>query len=191
MSKQTFDPITATVADINKLIASIKQRGATIQNDIQAAGVASLYQVATHGNTTPLNTLYLALPEGARKTGFALWAMKFGGVKLNTGKTKKTAPFILADKAETDVQGAVGTPWYKVQSERSLDSLVDVQKSVDQLLKRLAKAAQEGRVPADQKALLDHLTAAVGSYHREDVQPAVPGGVLARAQTLALPAQVH
>ena len=141
MSK--FDYKSASVAQINTAIASIQKRGVPVVADVQMAALACLVQVQEHGNVSPLNALYLAVEgvKGLRSTALAQWAVKFGSVEINPDSAARKVLPLSYVKGKVDIAAAIELPWFKFKSEASIDEMVDVEKALDSLIKRLGKAA--------------------------------------------------
>lgn len=170
----TFNHLTASVAQIDKAIESIRGRGARIDSDIQAVGLACLVQIKNHGNVTPLNTLYKALPNGMRSTAFALWAVKFGGVEINQdSKARKAVPLAYVSADAVNLEEAAAQSWHKVKTEPTLAQCIDVEKAVDGLLRRLAKAPSVSN-PELVKRLVELRKGTTKRAENAPVLPALP-----------------
>ena len=163
-------------AQINKAAAIINKQGAKLQAIVQTMGLAALYQVATHGNVTPLNTLYKALPAGMRKTAFALWAVQAGGVRINDDKKSKAELPLAFDRATTvDFQYAETTEWFTVKSEKTLDEVAfDIQAAMERIFKQASKNSKG----VTDKALFERLKKAM-------VPPTITADVDAAAEVPA------
>ena len=197
-----FDYKTATVAQINTAIADIKATGKKWQQDVQDVLLACYVQIQAHRNTTPLNALILAIPEGGRRAAVIVHATRFGGVELNKGKNKDKQP-VCVFEGTPDVALALANPWWKVKTEKPVETLVDAAASLDRLLHKLLKAADEGRTTEEDKALILRVNLAFRGSQAEATKAegeateiAVPGGVAEvpaalLAQAGELPAQVH
>lgn len=180
MSKVNYTQISP--AQIEKASALIRKQGAKLQDMVQTFGLAALHQVSAHGNVTPLNTLYKALPAGMRKTAFALWAVQAGGVKINTDKNSKEALPLAYDRdTSVNLQWAETTEWHKVKSEKSLDEVAfDIQAAMERIFKQISKNPKG----VTDKALYERLQKAM-------VPPTVSADVPAAAMPnhgIALPA---
>lgn len=143
---------TLDAAALAKLINSIKRRGELLDNDIQKAGVSCLMQVTLYGNTTYVNDLVNALPQGARKHAFVEWCLAHGQVSTldktndaDKAKLEKGLVFKLdKSKPETDPVAAFASKWWTFKPEKPLAEAFDVHKAVAQLVKRVAKASKQG-----------------------------------------------
>lgn len=126
-------------AEIDKQIKAIKATGTKLDGMIQQCGLDVLAHLEAHHDITLLNRLYVALPQGARKSAFAEWALKFGACKPNDGANKKEAPF-LNDRRATDLVGAATTPWFTFKPEPTVDNMFDLRGKLQAMMKAAAKA---------------------------------------------------
>jgi hypothetical protein len=158
MTKQIT--LISGAAAISKAVASIKNRGAKLDADIQLAGVSILAHIEQHHNVTLLNDLLLALPKGARKNALAEWAMANGQVKLNEGPTRKDVPFLYAKERITSLDKAWEKPWYDYAPTPDLIQTFDVQAAVAKILKQVANARKQNPdVEVKGENLLEQLAA--------------------------------
>lgn len=137
MDKKTLIVGNALIA---KAIASIANRGAKLDADIQLAGVSVLAHIEQHGDITLLNQLYQALAKGARKNAFAEWAMACGKVVLNEGPNRKDVPFLYSKDKATMLDLAWEKPWFEYKPEPDLITVFDVQAAVAKIIKQVASA---------------------------------------------------
>lgn len=140
-----------SVKEINTAIESIARRGKILDHDIHRAGVSCLKHAAEHGDTTLLDKLVLAMPQGSRKHAFMEWALAYGNVRaLDRGNDADKAAIeqgriFAKDKAKQyDEAGAIANAWYNFKPEPDLLTTFDVQKAVAQLIKRATNATKEG-----------------------------------------------
>lgn len=140
-----------SVKEINTAIESIARRGKILDHDIHRAGVSCIKHAAEHGDTTLLDKLVLAMPQGSRKHAFMEWALAYGNVRaLDRGNDADKAAIeqgriFAKDKSkEYDEAGAIANAWYNFKPEPDLLTAFDVHKAVAQLVKRVSKATKDG-----------------------------------------------
>lgn len=136
-----------SAAGIQAEIVAIGKMGKTLDLRVQHCAVAALQHMVEHKDHTLLVNLYDVLPKGMRRSAMASWIMQFSQLTANMdGATKAVKPFIL-DKAKTaDVEGAATTMWYDCgKPEQTPDQLLDVNKTVMSLLKKVKEAREAGR----------------------------------------------
>lgn len=140
-------------AAINKAIASIKRRGASLQNDMHKAAVSCLAHADKHGNVTPMRNLLEAVPNAVRKNALRSWAEQFG--KFTWNDTTKTLDF---DKSKsTTLDAAIAEPFWQWQPEAAYKPL-DLKTELAKLLKRVDTARKHGdAMPEDTVAVLQAL----------------------------------
>ena len=160
MSKVDF----TTVAGIKAEIASIAKAGKTLDGRIQRCAVAAFKHMIEHRDHTLLVELYQALSKGQRRASLAAWIMQFTQLTANTDAASKAEkPFVL-DKAKAfDLEGAMETMWYDAgKPEAAPDEILDVNKAVMTLLKKVKAAKDAGR-PV--KGLDDETLTALQTLH--------------------------
>lgn len=160
-------------AAIGKAIASIKNRGAKLDNDIQLAGLSVLAHTAEHGDTSVMDSLVNAMPKSARKLALVEWMLAYGRARKLDPKSKDEAALIKAgavfkfDKErKINLTGAQEKPWHEFKPEASVATAFDAQSAVAALLARMRGAAAKGmtiehkaQALADAKALVEMLGA--------------------------------
>ncbi|APU00333.1 hypothetical protein HOR55_gp46 [Ralstonia phage RS-PII-1] len=140
---------------LDKAITSIAKRGAQLDKDIQTAALSALKLLADHGGVEWINKLYLAMPNGSRRSSLAQWFIAFGACVANTDDaTKRERPFVYAKDKTTDLEGAAAVQWYDMKKEPEPDEVFDIQKALASIL---AKAKKAGKV--NDEKLLKHLQA--------------------------------
>lgn len=140
-------------AELNKEIALIKTAGKKLDDRIQHAGLSVINHAHLHGDVTVVNTLFLALPQGARAKALAEWLLAFGNVAKNTDKkSAKLAPFVY-DKARTvagedldkRLSEAAGMPWFKFAKKGDdVDSAYDLAAALKAMLARVDSTIAKG-----------------------------------------------
>ena len=160
MSKADF----STVAGIKAEIASIAKAGKTLDGRIQRCAVAAFEHMIEHRDHTLLVDLYKALSKGQRRASMAAWIMQFTQLTANTDPaTKADKPFVLDKEKAADLEGAKETMWFDAgKPEASPDEILDVNKAVMALLKKVKAAKDAGR-PV--KGLDDETIAALQTLH--------------------------
>lgn len=154
----------STSVAIRTEIGSIAKAGKILDGRIQRCAVASFEHMIEHRDHTLLVELYQALSKGQRRGAMAAWIMQFTQLTANTDPaTKADKPFIL-DKAKTpDLETAKETMWHDCgKPEAAPDEILDVNKAVMALLKKVKAAKDAGR-PI--KGLDDETIAALQTLH--------------------------
>lgn len=137
MTKNTI--VYLDKAALDKAISSIAKRAATLDADIQQAGLSCLKHLADHGDVGFVNRLYLALGKGNRKAALSSWFLAYGQLVANTGDNKKEMPFkYTKDKEATDLQGAAIDPWFDHKPDADPDQVFDVRKALEGIIKKAA-----------------------------------------------------
>ena len=160
MSKADFSTATGIRAEI----ASIAKAGKTLDGRIQRCAVAAFLHMIEHRDHTLLVELYQALSKGQRRASMAAWIMQFTQLTANTDPaTKAEKPFVLDKDKTADLETAKETMWYECgKPEASPDELLDVNKAVLALLKKVKAAKDAGR-PI--KGIDDETFAALQTLH--------------------------
>ncbi len=138
-------------AAIDKAIASIKNRGAKLDADIQKAGLSVLAHTAEHGDTGVMDRLVNAMPKSARKLALVEWMLAYGRARKLDPKNKEEAQAIKEgrvfkfDKERTlDLDGAIEKPWHEFKPEAEVSTAFDAQAAVASVIARLKKAQSSG-----------------------------------------------
>lgn len=153
-----------TAAGIKAEIASITKAGKTLDGRIQLCAVAAFEHMLAHRDHTLLVELYQALSKGMRRASMAAWIMQFTQLTANTDPASKAdKPFVLDKEKAYDLEGAKETMWHEAgKPEAAPDELLDVNKAVVALLKKVKAAKDAGR-PI--KGLDDETMAALQTLH--------------------------
>lgn len=147
----------APKAAVERMIASIKLRGAKLDTDLHSAACACLNHLAMHGDVTLINRLVLALPKTARRNALMVWAMAFGKVMLNPDqKTIEVMPLAYDRDGKTDLEGAVAKPFWEFRNVREGGSEWLYMDYIAGVMKTLARHAL---TDPKAKAALDAITA--------------------------------
>ena len=160
MSKPDF----STASGIRAEITSIAKAGKTLDGRIQRCAVAAFEHMIEHRDHTLLVELYQALSKGQRRASMAAWIMQFTQLTANTDPaTKADKPFVLDKEKSFDLETAKETMWHECgKPEAAPDELLDVNKAVIALLKKVKAAKDAGR-PI--KGLDDETFAALQALH--------------------------
>lgn len=147
--KKTALKLIVGTAAIDKAIASVKNRGAKLDADIQLAGLSILAHIDQHGDTTLADRLFNAMPKGARRLALAEWFVTFGKVAALAQKTDAEAigagrVFGYAKDRTTDMEGAGAKPWHECRKEAAPAEVFDVQAAFHALMKRIENAKSKG-----------------------------------------------
>lgn len=150
-------------AAINKAIASIKNRGAKLDNDIQLAGLSVLAHASEHGDTSTMDALVNAMPKSARKLALVEWMLAYGQARKLDPKNKDEAAAIKAgrvfqlDRTRTlDLESAQAKPWHTFKPEAAPSTAFDAQAAVASVLARMRGAAAKGlSIEHKEQALAD------------------------------------
>lgn len=133
-------------------IASIKTRGAKLDNDIQLTGLSILAHIQKHREVSLFGQLYDAMPKGSRKNALLKWAVAFGCITVNMDKdTCKAQPFLFnkerADSEKgTDLQGATDKPWFLFKPEATPRDEFSFDEALAKLQELVAKKIKAGVV---------------------------------------------
>lgn len=147
-------------ADINKAITGIETRGAKLDSDIQAVGVAVLTHFGKFNDVRLVNRFYRALGKGARHEALSSWLLSYAAVSANADKeTKGEKPFVNDKDKTTDPATAATDMWYAHKPSKTPDHVLDLQKAVRAILK---KAASSTRIEHGDLAMLKAVALAAG-----------------------------
>lgn len=111
--------VAMSVAEANKSIDSIAKLGAKLDAQIHHTAVSALTHHATHGDTTLINRLILAMPKSGRKNALVAWAVHFGGLLINDDKASRDAAPLLhvKDAPEFDQDAALAEPFWMFKAK--------------------------------------------------------------------------
>lgn len=147
--------IITNVDALGKAIASIANRGAKLDHDIQVAAVSVLAN-AEHGNPVLADRLVQAMPKGSRRNALVQYLLTFGRLEV-VGKDVAKATgrvFQFAKDKKYDPEGAMATMWYDFKKEADIQTVFAVDKGVQALLDKLTKAKAAGKTIEGQAAAL-------------------------------------
>jgi len=154
--------------EIQKAVDSIKNRGAKLDASIQQAGLSVLNHIELHGDTTLADSLFNAMPKGARRLALVEWMLSYGMVRVLNSKNEMDKDALAAgrtfgiDRAKkTDLVAAAETMWFDMKKEGSVQEAFDVQAAVQSLLKRIQGMQDKGSVKIEHADLIAKLTAVI------------------------------
>jgi hypothetical protein len=133
--------------EIKHTIGLIKTAGNVMDERIHSTGVSIINHANECGDWTQVNALYQALPKSARRVGFVEWVVAFTPLKFDD----KAKVFLRAksSKKAYDVEGAEATPFWDFTVEHTsalnVDTLLVIEKLIEQAQKKLVKAQEDGR----------------------------------------------
>lgn len=138
-------------AALDKAIASIKNRGAKLDNDIQNVGLSVMAHTAAHGDTSVMDRLVNAMPKSARKLALIEWMLAFGCARLlkkedaeEALRMKEGAVFKFDKTRKLNLEGAQAKKWHEFKPEAAVATAFDAQAAVSNLLARMRSAAAKG-----------------------------------------------
>ena len=117
-------------AGIATAITSIVKRGASLDQLIQQTAVSVVDHIEKHGDITLANRLQVSMPKGSRSNALAAFLLATGKIKVrvmpeNATKAMKDAfkdqPFEFNRDGKTDMEKALGTPWYEFKKPKSIE----------------------------------------------------------------------
>lgn len=133
---------------INKNIRLIQDAGIKLDARIHETGVSILNHAADHGDWTPIQRLYDALPKSARRGAFVKWVKDFSPLNFDD-KTQKWAKSGKNTSRVYDVDGANKNPFWDYTKEivgtLDVDKLLVLPVMVSQAIARLEKAEENGQ----------------------------------------------
>lgn len=144
-----------TLKAINKLIDKIKVDGELLDLQIQQAAVSCLAHISKHGDTTVLDRLIDAMPQGSRKKVLVDWCVNYGEVRTlvrgdaaDEARIEKGHIFAL-DKGEGKAFNEVeawANKWFNFKPQPDVLSTFDADKGISSLAKRYQRALKTGAV---------------------------------------------
>lgn len=159
MSKKTVVStlVITNQAEFSKAVLSIKNRGAKLDADIQAVGLASLKQ-AGNGNTNWANELLSALPKSARTVALKEWFLAHGPLVMNLNKEEvKQGKHFSYDKTKAlKLELAEENAWFTFKPDTEVKPF-DAQAAVARLMSTLINNV--GMDEATQARIQEHTKA--------------------------------
>lgn len=153
-------------AELDKMIVGVKTSGVRFDALVQRAAVQCVAQSILHGNTTPANALYEALPKGSRRDSLVAWFEKYGNFAWMKGE-RKLAYFKAKSAADwTDEYAAevAASMWTTGTKPAEPKSVYDMEEEVSKFLDRMGKLAGDSTKNVKHKDLLDSLKKVYAAY---------------------------
>ena len=150
------------IKQLNSKIKLIRTNGAKLDALIQEAAVGCIEHAAAHGDVRPANQLWDAMPFGSRRNALGMYLVKYGAIRLNTGKDKDQARFKFQKEFETDLTAARAVMWHSFKPEKDLAEEFNLRGKLQGLLKAYNKALSEGqaiKASPDEIQILESLAA--------------------------------
>jgi hypothetical protein len=170
-----------TVAECNKAIDSIKNRGQKLDASIHDAACSALHNVISHNNPALCNRLLDAMPKSGRKNALCAWMLRFGNVALNEAKeTKKDSPLVYMKDKESNLAEAIKTPFWELKALEGAGTSFAMEAFLASVSKRFATALKEVTDPV-QRAALENVMASLAAVPKDTI-------VAAAVPDMALPA---
>ena len=156
--------------ELSKLITAIGRIGKKVDEQIQVAAVnASGYSIE-NGDIRFGRQLLDNLPQGSRRAALVAYFEKYG--KFVWMSSTKSLDFYKRDDVEFDEEFLMARKWYTAKGETIVSEL-DVQKSVDLMVKRIERAIEKGGVNVKHAALLDEIKLASAAYNSQFIEDVV------------------
>lgn len=132
-----IDKLPRGEANIGKAIASIKVRGAKLQNDVHIAACAVLQHLIEHKDIRIVGKLMDALPASYRTNAVRDWFTAFGPVAWEKNKPVFNKQFNMAE-ADQSFRQAVLDPFWLFSPE-AVYQPINLNVKLEQLIKALVK----------------------------------------------------
>lgn len=144
-------------SELDARIANLHKRGQSLQNEMHKLACSVLAHVGEHKDVRIVQSFILAMPEMSRTNGLRNWFEQFGPVKFNVDENKVETVVFVKD-GKTKLGDAMAKPFWKFSAkEGAAYEPLEMQKYIEQQIKRLEKDAKEtGR---NHKAVIDALRA--------------------------------
>lgn len=163
-----------TSAAFAKKITAIKSSIGSVRADIQSALIDATYLcIANSGGTTPFQQILDAVGGAAHRQGISTWMETFAPVRMVKEKVllNKTAWDLLDREAalanfpqfiaDTEMNEP-GNLWYMIAKEKNTtESIFDLDKTLDNFIKKLEKNNLSGLGAAMRKAEQEYMAAAI------------------------------
>ena len=141
-------------AALDLAIKQIKAKGRALDALIQQAAMSAARVVQDTGNIMYVNSLYRAMPKGARHVAMTAWLTEFAGVSANEGESKDTKPFSFDKNKTVDLAGGEACPWFDMKASPKPDEVLDLLKLTLAIIKR-ASSPKEGQEIAHGEMLVE------------------------------------
>lgn len=136
----------ATFADVkalDKAIASVVRKSATLRTEIQIVAVGILQHAHKHGDWTRAQSLVEQLGAGVRGKALVDWFCEFGGLLIGgAGAEKGFIGWQGADYIASRFDDAKGKMWWECKPESPFAGF-NLDKELDKLIKRAEASMKE------------------------------------------------
>lgn len=140
--------------EIEKNIASIGRRGALLDKDIQATGLAVLAHIEDHREVSLFKKLFDAMPKGSRRNALVAWAIGYGQVAVNQDKLTKVAqPFLFDKNKEPDLEAAAGKAWFDFKKEKEPAEAFNFGTELEAFQKKVKAWVKAGKISEQDPAV--------------------------------------
>lgn len=157
-AKQVQFKLITEGKDLNTLIKSIGNRGKLLDRDLHVAGVSALYHAYTHGSTAFAQQLVEAIGSSGRKGALKKWLFHFGCfIFKEDNKTFGIDKDLKVKGFDAISKDAIATPFWELTTDKDDVEFVDAMQQVRSLIKRLTTAKQNGKLRAEDEAVLAKL----------------------------------
>lgn len=160
MSKKTAIATATAIlskADTDKLITSIKGRGAKLDNDIHQAALSSLDHHAKHGDVTLINRLIGTMPKSARTNALVAWALAMQPLLMKNPAKDAANPLVHNKSGEGEaftVAKAIETPFWEFKAKEGV-SVFSFDSYITSMTKGIDRALAEPTISDEQRAKLE------------------------------------
>lgn len=140
--------------EIEKNIASIGRRGALLDKDIQATGLAVLAHIEDHREVSLFKKLFDAMPKGSRRNALVAWAIGYGQVAVNMDKATKVAqPFLFVKDKTADLKGASEKAWFDFKKEKEPAEAFNFGTELEAFQKKIKEWVKAGKISEQDPAV--------------------------------------
>lgn len=140
--------------EIEKNIASIGRRGALLDKDIQATGLAVLAHIEDHREVSLFKKLFDAMPKGSRRNALVAWAVGYGQVAVNMDKATKAAqPFLFNKEKKADLKAASEKAWFDFKKEKEPAEAFSFETELEAFQKKVKAWVKAGKISEQDPAV--------------------------------------
>jgi hypothetical protein len=157
------------IPELNKSIDAWGKRGKKWLTDGHHLAMSALSILAEHGDTMPLNRLFLAMPKGSKTGAMAEWILAYANVIPNEDSANaKVKPFLHTKDKKCDLVEGAKNPWYTFQPEPTVLESFGAQAAMIAALQGVLKKAA-GATTVVNPAALEQATALIELLSAEAV----------------------
>lgn len=147
---------------LNAAITLIARASSKLDTQIHVVAVSCLAHIRDHGNTTPLTSLFAALPKGTRLKSVFVWCEKFAPISVSMKKETYGQVKLHKDRTpeQFDVLNAMAfAPWDLAGHKEEAPAL-DFVGLLKLVTRHAKKSLASGRITIQEvKALSDRVSA--------------------------------